>query len=156
MPRTLSQNALISMMSQRTTEVWIELVTIRDGTNVLARWAKNTETVTSRGVDYTPSWWELQLPDSDPERLPTVQFAFPNVHRDLVASVRELSNPLEVTHEVVLASTPDVVEVGPFVYTLKDIRYNATVLEGTLGFEDLLHEQFPKDKFIPTYFPGLF
>jgi hypothetical protein len=59
-------------------------------------------------------------------------------------------------HEVVLASSPDTVEAGPFTMTLVAAEYDALVVTGELAFEDVLNEPFPGHGYIPSEYPGLF
>ncbi len=157
MPRTLSTEAMRSVLSQYTSEVWLQLLTIYnvDG-DVLIRIVDNPEAITSRGNEYLAAHWDLHLPPSDPDRLPVAQFRFSAATRELIEDIRSLTTSISIVHELVLASSPDTIEVGPIRYTLKDVQYNANSIEGTLGFEDILSETYPKDTFVPSKFPGLF
>jgi hypothetical protein len=57
---------------------------------------------------------------------------------------------------VVRASEPDLVEASFPFFRLLDVRYDALVVEGELGVEDLTAEPFPAARFVRSLFPGLF
>lgn len=61
-----------------------------------------------------------------------------------------------VTLSLVMASTPDTIEAGPFTFNLREVEYDAEFVSGNLLFEDILNEPFPADSFTPARFPGLF
>lgn len=63
---------------------------------------------------------------------------------------------MTVDLSVVLASSPSTIEAGPYRFTLRDVMYDAAIVEGTMRFEDVLNEPYPADSFTPARFPGLF
>ena len=76
--------------------------------------------------------------------------------REIVKSLRAIQAPLSVALEVVMASSPDTVEAGPFNMTLVAAEYDALTVAGELAFEDVLNEPFPGHSYIPSEYPGLF
>jgi hypothetical protein len=58
--------------------------------------------------------------------------------------------------ELVLASSPDVVEVSFPGFLMSGISYNANQVTAELSVETLTLEPFPANTFTPSYFPGLF
>ncbi len=99
--------------------------------------------------------FRVTLPD-DTEEAVRATLEIDNVDRQIVQAVRSISSPPTVTLEVVLASTPDVVEAGPFVFELQGARYDAAVVRGELAFEPILDLAVPGDVMSPGLFPGLF
>jgi hypothetical protein len=73
-----------------------------------------------------------------------------------VKSLRTVSSPLAVELEVVMASSPDIVEAGPFNMALVTAEYDALTVNGELAFEDVLNEPFPGHAYVPGDYPGLF
>ena len=98
----------------------------------------------------------MTLPDDDDEKPPTVTLSITAVDRQVVSAVRGIDGDMTVTIEVVLASSPDTVEAGPFDFTLRGVTYDAMTIQGTLAYEDVLNEPFPGDSFTPSRFPGVF
>ncbi len=63
---------------------------------------------------------------------------------------------MTVTMTVVLASSPNTIEAGPFGFTVREVGYDTTTIEATLQYEDVLNDAHPADIYTPTDFRGLF
>jgi hypothetical protein len=88
--------------------------------------------------------------------MPNVTLSIDNVDRQIVNAVRALTGPPTVTVSVVLASSPNTIEAGPYQMTLRDASYDSLVVSGTLSVEDMMNEPYPVDLMTPANFPGLF
>ncbi len=156
--RTLSSDVLTAIHAQTTDKAFLNLLTIdHDDLPSPLRLVDNTENVTSRGNVYTAFPFRAALPPETENEVPRVQIMICNVDRSLMDEIRALVSPPSITLEVILASTPDTVEVGPFSFVMKSVDYDQVTIESTIGFEeDFLTEPFPAGRFSPTDFPGLF
>lgn len=157
MPRNLSATAKQALNAQETDQVFLMLVTISHPNLPLPlRFASNTQPVTSRGDTYLGWPFRVALPAEFDDQLPVVQLQIDNVDRRIMEGIRLLTSAPGVTLEVVLASSPDTVEAGPFNFSLKAADYDSLVITGVLAFEDVLNEPYPAYTFTPAYFGGLF
>lgn len=158
MPRTLSTRMLRAAMARETTEALATLLTLSHPSFLTPIRANDSGAdITSRGLLFQNFPFEPAFPRDTDEGPPLVTLTICNVSQEIVTALRPISGDrVEVKFEVVLADTPDVVEYGPLNFELKDVRYDALVVEGTLGYEDLLNEPFPKDTMTPTRTPALF
>jgi len=158
MPRTLSSTARRAIFSQETGEVFLLLLKItHPDLAEPIRVVNNSEDVTSNGYLYQRFPFEVALPAENEDAPPTVQLRIANADRQIVEAVRSLSGEaMTVELAVILASSPDTIEAGPYQFTLRDVSYDASIVEGTLMFEDVLREPFPAETFTPARFPGLF
>lgn len=157
MPRALSTAAKQAIYAAETGEVFLMLVAISHAQLATPlRFVSNTVDVTSRGNLYLGWPFRLALPAEYDDQLPTVQLQIDNVDRRIMEGVRALTSAPTVTVEVILASAPDVVEAGPFDFTLRTCEYDALVISGTLAFEDVLNEPYPFQTMTPGHMPGLF
>jgi hypothetical protein len=158
MPRTLSSTARRAIFAQETGEVFLLLLTIAHPQLAEPiRVVNNNEDVVSGGVTFQRFPFELALPPETEEAPPTVSLRIANADRQIVQAVRALAgDAMTVDVSVVLASSPDTIEAGPYRFTLRDVSYDAAIVEGTLRFEDVLNEPYPADSFTPARFPGLF
>lgn len=158
MPRSLSAVAKQAVFAQQTGEVFVVLLELEHPSFAgVIRVCANDRPIVSGGYTYVPFPFEVVLPDDTEEGVPRVTLRIDNVDRRIVSEIRDVtSGTILVRLAVVLASSPDVREVGPLTFTLRDVEYNATTVEGTLLFEDVLNESFPADSFTPARFPGLF
>lgn len=157
MPNQVSPAALAAMSAQETGEVALTLVTIEHPTFTQPiRVVDDKHELTSRGDAFVGFPFRIDLPSDTDEELPRVTLEIDNVDREAVKAMRSANSPPAVKVEVVLASTPDVVEVGPFDLTMRGAGYDALVVSAVLSLEDLLNEPFPARSFTPETAPGLF
>lgn len=157
MSRPLSSTALKAAFASETGELWLTLFTVdHPQLTEPIRVVCDTHDIVSRGDTYIGCPFQFDLPADDGESVPRVTVRIDNVDRQIVANLRAVSSSPTVTMEVILASQPDVLEAGPFVMTMKTATYDALVVEGELGFEDVLTTAYPADTYTPSLAPGLF
>jgi hypothetical protein len=157
MSRILSTAARQAMFAAETEQVFLLLLTIAHADLAeTIRVAHNSQDVVSRGETYLAYPFRIELPADRDDQVAQVQLSIDNVDRQIVQAVRSLSGSPSVTLEVVLASSPDLLEAGPFEFSLLDAGYDALTVTGTLGYEDVLNEPYPGDSFTPNLFPGMF
>lgn len=142
--------------ASETSEAVISLLTISHGTlETPLRFVRNGINVESRGDIYLAYPFDIDLPAQDSERPPKTTLRIDNVDRQIVETLRTIVGPPTVVLEVVLASDPDVVEVGPFQFTLRNASYDMLTVEGELAFNEVLGRRFPFGTFTPASHPGL-
>ena len=120
------------------------------------RLAQNTEDVVSRGNTFTAFPFEVLLPEQRADRLARATLEFCNIDRLLVPLLRSVHTPPSIRIEIVLASAPDVVEYGPYDYSVLGSNYDAQTARLECAHEDILNEPFPRDRFTPNTAPGVF
>lgn len=154
--RTLTAAAVRELLAQESGEAFLQLLTITHPQITTTRMVSNTQDVTSRGNLYIGFPFVLALPPDVADEEPSLQLSISNVDRRLVDELRSIKDPMLVTLEIVSATSPDVVEVGPFDFELLGARINKDLITGTLSADPLLHEPYPAGTFNPKDFPGLF
>lgn len=164
--RNLSNAAKLAMYAQQTREAFIMLVSINhssftqpirvssDPTEILPI-AGERGTV-SRGEEYVFAPFSIMLPQQDDTGIARSSVSIDNVDRRIVAAVREANGPLDVTIEIVLASSPDTVEVSAPNFRMDRVSYDALTVSGDISVEYFELEPFPARRFTPADFPGLF
>ena len=158
MARSISNTFKTAIFKQETSEIFHVLLEINHSSlGTPLRFANNTENVTSNSNVYTAFPFKIDFPPGDrDDQVPTIRLSICNVDRTIVEAIRNMTSAPTVDVSIVLESDPDTVEVGPLQFTLKNVVYDALIVEGELGFEDILNEGFPKDSFTPNEFPALF
>lgn len=156
----MSEAALRAALSQQTSEVLLALLELSHPS-----WSQPIR-VTSDGVntrhqnnDYANFPFVVAFPEAGTAGVPVVKLQICNVDRSIVQSVRQAratSVPIAVKLSAVLASTPDVVEAGPYRFKLTEVTHDAVVVEGTLSMEDLINAPFPAHRYTPGSHPGVF
>lgn len=111
----------------------------------------------SRGLQYTFLPFSVSLPDDVGERAPAAQIQIENVTRTLVELIRIVSSPrATVRLELVLASSPDIVEVAFPQFDLGSVSYNADTVTLELAMDSMTSIPYPAGTFDPASFPALF
>jgi len=155
--RQLSQTALEAVLAPQTEQVFLVLVEIDHET--LAgplRFVRNTEPITHNGNTYDPVAFDINLPASGEDGTPRASITIDNVDRRLTDTIRSVTSRPTITLKIVLASSPDTVELGPAEFKLERVSYDEMQIEGDLVYEDFLTLEYPADQFDPFNFPGLF
>ncbi len=156
MPRSISTLARSALNAQQTGEAFILLlgITAPDIVGVI-RLARDSRDLVSRGNTYQRFPFDVEFPGESEDAPPVIRLAIANADRRIVEAIRLTPGPILVVLEAVMASTPDIVEAGPFEFTLRNVDYDADQVSGSLHFEDLMNEPYPGASFTPALFPGL-
>lgn len=151
MARQVSLPAMAAMLSQNTSQVFMEVLDITHADlPATIRVAKNNENVTRGGHTYVAYPFSINLPDDADDSVPTVTLTITCIDQQIPDVIRSLSTAFEVELNVVLASSPDTVEAGPFNFTCLGAEFNGPIATITLGFyQHILNQQFPGDNFAP-------
>ena len=154
---TLSTAALRATQDVSSGEVWLVLLHIAHSSlNDPIRIVRNTEDIVSNGETFFAYPFEITLPEDVEGQIPQVSLAISNVDKMLMDTLRSIITPLDVTVQVVLASSPDVIELYVTDFKLREVQYDATSITGTLLMEDVLNIRLPADIMNPGQYPGLF
>src|SRR5215831_8158040 len=157
MPRTFSTVAQPALQAPSTNEAFIALITIaHPASGTLFRIAANTEDIVSRGNTYKAYALQLVLPVESGEEIGSAQVVIDNTDLLLIDMVRRITTPAQFTIEIVLASSPDVVELTVNDLMLREVSWDASQITGKLMLEDVLNQRFPKGVFDPAQYAGLF
>ena len=146
-----------AMRAQQTDEVAIMLVTIGHPTlEQPFRFSSDGVDTPSRGETYIAYPFAGDFPDQTDDLPAEMRLAIDNVDRRIVEGLRTIQGVPEVTIEVVLASDPDVVEVGPRTFSLMEADYDAAVVTGRLVEDFGLDDVWPAPVFSPRTTRGIF
>lgn len=145
-------------MAQNSAEAFIPLLRIEHpslAAPILL--AYNTETVHRMDGDYLPYPFQINLPTQSDEEIPQVTLTVDNTDLSVNNAIRTLTGEPAVRFMVVLASSPDTVEAGPFDMKLASAQATSDTITGVLGQEDdIFSQQVPGQQYMPESSPGLF
>jgi hypothetical protein len=157
--RVVSANALRAMLAQETGEVFLVCLTLNHSSFSAPYLLVNDmqQLVRTAGT-FQPFAFEVTLPNEQEDQVPQVQVTIDNVDRSILQAVRTIgAERPAMTMEVVLASSPNTIEAGPFNFSILNINYDVGQIQGTIGFEDdFLNTAFPADTYTPNNSRGLF
>lgn len=157
MSRTVSSVFRSAAFAQQTDQIYLILVVINHASLAQPiRVVNNFSNITSNGNEYIGCPFDLELPGDSEEALPGASIIICNVDRQIVQAVRSVTGPPTITISVILASSPNTVEAGPYSMILREANYDTMSVSGNIVSEDVLNESYPGDSFTPGNFPGLF
>lgn len=158
MPRTLSSAARQAVFAAQTGEAFLVLLELsHPDMAVPIRATSDAVDTISNGQTYTAFPFQIAIPPDTEDAPPRVQLTIDAVDRSIIQAVRGLSGtPITVTQSIVLGSSPDTIEAGPFVFELREVEYSALEVSGSLQYADLLNEPYPFETFAPSTTPGVF
>lgn len=157
MPRTLSAAAAAAILARETGEVFLACLTISGDGLETVRIVNNTEQVIRSAGTHRPYPFEPMLPEDSDSPANGVTLAIDNCDREVLRRLRTYSGVPQCTLEIILASSPDTVEVGPFEFSVLSADYDALTITVQLGYEeDFLNQAVPAATYTPSNSPGLF
>lgn len=158
MARVLSANAAKAILARETEEVFLCLLTLEHpDISPAIRLVNNTEPVTRSDGTYQPYPFEAVLPEDTDTGRPQVTIRIDNIDREVTRKLRELSGVPKCTLRVVLASSPEVTEMGPFEFSVLSAEYDVMLINVTLGYEeDFLNQAIPAQTYTPSNSAGVF
>jgi|SRR3989304_6619060 len=157
MSRAISASAKSALFASRTDKCFLALLTITH-VNLTApiRVVNNGENITSNGNDYQWFPFDIEIPADSIDEIPKIRITISDPTRKIAPQIRALTTSPEVSLSIIMSDTPNTVEVGPFVMTLKNVSWDELTISGELGYEDIFEEPYPGDTFTPAEYPGLF
>jgi hypothetical protein len=157
--RVVSPSALHAMLAQETGEVFLAAITLNHSSFATPiRLVSDQQALTRTAGTFQPFAFDVKLPNEQEDQVPQVQITIDNVDRSILTQIRTIgAERPTLMLEVILASSPNTIEAGPFNYSILNINYDASTIQGTIGFEDdILNTAFPADTYTPSNSKGLF
>lgn len=154
--RTMSTSAVQALMAQETDAVFLILLTIEHETLATPiRVVNNNVNIVSRGNTYQAFAFDITLPNDD-EGLPVAKLTMDNIGLELIETIRTIKSNPTVTIEIILANSPDTVELAIYDMTLKSVQFNAYTVSGDLIVEDILNQPLHGSMIDSSQYRGLF
>ncbi len=157
MSRQVSAAARAAMFAQETGEVFLELIEISHADLAEPmRFVYNPVAIVHDGHAYQPAAFRYEAPADVEGQARSARLSIDNVNRAVVVVIRSLTSPPTIVAKLVLASSPDVVEVGPYEFLLRNVSYDAATISGELYDGDQGQIACPGITYTPYDFPGLY
>ncbi|MGN6549765.1 MAG: DUF1833 family protein [Pararhizobium sp.] len=164
--RTVSDAFRRALFDEQTEEIPVVLMTIThpDLTEVWRLSSDNADLfdaeqqlrgTTSRGAQYSFLPMKVALPEEGDDAASVIQIVLDNVTEEITPLLKSTITPATVTIEIVLASSPDLVEVAYPFFELASADVDAGSVTLSLTVDAMASEPFPCDNFTPSAFGGL-
>lgn len=157
MANNLSQELLAQLFGQESDDPFLTLITLNHpdfGDPIYL--VNDTQNLVSRGKTYQAFPMRITLPVDDGETARQVAIEFDNVSLELMNIFRQVTTPIPVTLEMVLASLPDEVQYQISELKIGNIQYNAQVISAKLFMDDFMSVALTSEAYTPSNYPGLF
>lgn len=168
MPRPLSNPAKAAIFAQETDKAFIVLLTIThptfaepmrfssDPTQELS--IPNVRGTVSNGDEYVFIPLSINLPQQDETGQSTASISVDNISREIIYRLRtaQAVAMARVTVEIVLNTSPDVIEMTLPNFRLSNLKYDAFTISGDIDLKFFDQEPFPARTFTPSDFPAMF
>lgn len=152
----VSDQAKEALFLQETGEVFLEIITITaEGLDPI-RVVNNTQDIISGGQVYRASRFKVRFPSGKIGSSTKATIEISNVDRRPVEVVRKSKEPITLSAALIKASTPDVIEQGPFEYTLRQTRWVGTSLSADLIDDADGNIAIPRLHYNSQDFPALY
>lgn len=123
-----------------------------------------TETITgnmirgtiSNDLFYIYMPMQITLPEDSDELITQARIEIDNINQGIMIAVREMTTPPTISMQVVMASTPNVVEFSGTGMILLGVDADPMTISGTLSKRHFFGEPFPGGSMLPSNFAGLY
>jgi len=157
MARNVTQATRRAITAPQTDKVFLIMLEI--SSSELASplyFVQNNESIVSNGNTYIAVNFSTSLPSEEDGTVQDTSIAISGINRQVIEAIRSIVDPPDVQMFVIRADVPDVIEVGPFNYKLRDATYNATTVTGSLKYETSLQNNISTIKVTNQTFPGVY
>lgn len=113
------------------------------------------EDIPSRGNVYVATYFKVNFPPKNSTQQTSARIQIDNVDPTIVASLRGFTEVPKVTIELVSDKNLDRVELTTGGMGFINAEYDALLITGQLGYEDLINRKAPRPAYTPNEFPGL-
>jgi hypothetical protein len=156
--RSVSAAFWQAIAAERTSASFLLLLTIdHPSFGGPTRLVYNNVDITSRGNVYHKYNFKFEPHrENDDHTTAQATVTIEAIDRTVIQAMRSITTRPTVSVEIILASDPDTVEIGPFGYEVVSVSYDAEWIVANLEFVDVLNDKFPADAMTPDTTPGLF
>ncbi len=152
-----STDAINAMTEQETGAVFLTLLDLYVDDTLVLSITDDTQTITSNGKEYIPWGFKPILPSQTADAASTCSLQIDNVDLTIARTIKQSINKrISATVKVVLATSPDVIEQGPYNFILRNIKINKDTITGELCDDYMADMKFTTWTYSPKDFPGMF
>lgn len=151
---SFSERLINAVNAEYTEESFFYLLTITGTESIYL--VNNNEPLTSNGQEFTPYPFSIILQNDSDDKVPTLKLVIDNTDLALIELIRALEEAPTFKIELVLGSTPDTIEKTIDFLKMKTVSYDKSSIQADLVSDTILFRSFPKGKYNPIQFPGLF
>lgn len=155
--RTLSSADIQAMNAAQTGQAYLCLITIsHPALATPIRLTSDAVATVSNGETFVQFPFMFQIPDDRSDQLPVGKLTIDNIDLSIITALRSIGNvPAQCLMQIILASTPDTIEVQ-WTMNIRNVNWEAPQVTMDLRFDEILDEPFPGDLVTPSTLPAVF
>lgn len=150
-----SQTAVRALLGLEPNEVVIILLTIAHPAIETIRVTNDNVNVTSQGNTFLAYPFNITLPE-DTEDPGAAQLQIANVDRSIIEAVEAMDTPANCIVQVILASTPNVIEYEWSNLVLRSVTADDVTVTAIIGHPVIDSQPYPPMRVTQRDFPGLY
>ncbi len=155
MSNELSNDLKKQLFAQESNVPFLTLVTLTHPA-FTARLVNNTKDIISRGNVFYAVPIKVNFPVEDGETAREFSLVIDNVSLEIITQMRSVTGNIGVKFELILTSTPDVVQMSYEDLLIKSINYNAKTIAAKISMDSFLVTEMTSEKYTPSLYKGLF
>jgi hypothetical protein len=158
MANQISAQLIAQMFAQESGDPFLTLVTLTHPDFAgPVRLVNNQEDIISNGQTFIAFPLEITLPtDDDAGVAREISITFANTSLELVDELRSVQTPVNVQLDLILASTPDIIEFSFQEFKLRTVSFDQMSVQAKLFMDDFLNVELTSESYSPAIYPGLF
>ena len=157
MARNVTQITREAITAPQTDKVFLLMLEISSSELVETLYfVQNNESILSNGKTYLPVNFSMTLPREESGKVQDTTISISAINRQIIEIVRTIVDPPTITVFIIRSDAPDVVEVGPWSFKLRNISYNVNTMSGNLLFETSLRNNISTIRVSNQTFPGVY
>lgn len=148
---TAPQSALafLTMLVIESDELSSPLYFVQNNVNVVSSAYGGSHT-------YIAANFSAKVPSQEESKTQETSLSISGVNRQMLEIIRSINSPLQVRMFIVREDSPNTVELGPFLFKLRNITYDVNTVSGSLLHEYTLMNNISSMTITSRNFPGLF
>jgi len=144
-----SSIAFLTMLVIESTELASPLYFVENNVDVISSAYNGSQT-------YIAANFKVNMPSQEESSTQETSLSISGVNRQIIEIVRTIIDPPNVRMFLIREDVPDDIELGPFVFKLRNVTYDVNSVTGSLLYEYTLRNNVSAMTITSRNFPGLF
>lgn len=156
MARSITQGTRTAIIAPQTDKVFLLMLEITS-TELAAPlyFVQNNQNIVSNGNTHLAVNFSATVPTEDDGQVQDTSISISGINRQIIESIRSVTEAVDVSMFVIRSDAPDVTELGPWEFKLRDVTYNVDTVSGSLQYETSLGNNISTIKVTNQTFPGV-
>lgn len=117
---------------------------------------QNNENITSNGNEYIAVNFTATPPTQEDGGIQDTTISISGINRQITETIRSITDAPDMSMFIIRSDAPDVVEVGPWNFKLRQVTYDKTTVSGSLQYDTSLRRNISTITVNSLNFPGVF